>query len=321
MSFPFKIDSANQGSFETSFYSKQPKLEPKLVLALSKTKHLFWLFRFYTKTESFDVSIEPKQTKDQPKQFDWKHILAFFRKLRVVSVCFEIVLFVLVVSIQVRIPETNREKKILCFWCNKTYRNTTETDIVLQCFGSNRIFFLFVLRTPLCPPAAGHVTSCLKFSIQPKMASSVKLQQMKEMRVFNPSVTIPQASSDGLSRSQRDHCKRAILFLSSSKILTPIPNSPPGECVPPAFVAGGGQTRQAERGMGGQYFGRREKQDCPLTMIYLSTVQIFMKFKKYTHIFRPLTFKNYKSLGFWETRIFSELIALFFLKAEEFLVI
>jgi hypothetical protein len=35
--------------------------------------------------------------------------------------------------------------------------------------------------------------------------------------------------------------------------------SPPGECVPPAFVAGGGQTRRAERGMGGQYFGRRNK--------------------------------------------------------------
>jgi hypothetical protein len=35
--------------------------------------------------------------------------------------------------------------------------------------------------------------------------------------------------------------------------------SPPGECVPLAFVAGGGQTRKGERGMGGQYFGRREK--------------------------------------------------------------
>jgi hypothetical protein len=56
-------------SFETSFDSKQPKLEPKLVSALSETKRLFWLFRFYTETESFDVSIEPKQTKDQPKQF------------------------------------------------------------------------------------------------------------------------------------------------------------------------------------------------------------------------------------------------------------
>jgi hypothetical protein len=45
-------------SFETSFDSKQPKREPNLVLALSETKHFFRLFRFYTKTESFDVSIE-----------------------------------------------------------------------------------------------------------------------------------------------------------------------------------------------------------------------------------------------------------------------
>jgi hypothetical protein len=68
-------------SFETSFDSKQLKPEPKLVSALSKTKCLFWLFRFYTKTESFDVSIEPKQTEDQPKQFDREHILVFFQKI------------------------------------------------------------------------------------------------------------------------------------------------------------------------------------------------------------------------------------------------
>ena len=55
-------------SFETSFDSKQPKLEPKLVSALSKTKRLFRLFRFYTETTSFGVSIELKQAKDQPKQ-------------------------------------------------------------------------------------------------------------------------------------------------------------------------------------------------------------------------------------------------------------
>ncbi len=64
-------------SFETCFDSKQPKLEPKLVSALSETKRLFLLFLFYTKTESFDVSIEPKQTEDQPKQFYWEHILLF----------------------------------------------------------------------------------------------------------------------------------------------------------------------------------------------------------------------------------------------------
>ena len=54
-------------SFETSFDSKQPKLEPKLVSALSETKRLFRLFRYYTEKASFGVSIEPKQTEDQPK--------------------------------------------------------------------------------------------------------------------------------------------------------------------------------------------------------------------------------------------------------------
>jgi hypothetical protein len=75
-------------SFETSFDSKQPKLEPKLVLALSETKRLFRLFRFYNKTESFDVSIEPKQTEDPPKQFKREYIWVFFRKFWVVLVCF-----------------------------------------------------------------------------------------------------------------------------------------------------------------------------------------------------------------------------------------
>ncbi len=86
-------------SFETSLDSKQPKLEPKLVSALSETKRLFRLFRFYTETESFDVSIEPKQTEDPPKQFKWEYIWLFFKKNRVFSVCYETVLFVSVVSI------------------------------------------------------------------------------------------------------------------------------------------------------------------------------------------------------------------------------
>ncbi len=55
-------------SFENSFDSKQPKLEAKLVSALSETKLLFRLFRFFTETASFGVSIEPKQAEDQQKQ-------------------------------------------------------------------------------------------------------------------------------------------------------------------------------------------------------------------------------------------------------------
>jgi hypothetical protein len=59
-------------SFENSFDSKQPKLEPKPVSALSETKRLFRLFRYYTETASFGVSIEPKQTEDQPKKTETK---------------------------------------------------------------------------------------------------------------------------------------------------------------------------------------------------------------------------------------------------------
>ncbi len=90
-------------SFETSLDSKQPKLKPKLVWALSETKPLFRLFRFYTKPESFDVSNEPNQTEEQPKQFfDREQILLLLCKFRVVLVCFvcfETVLFVSIVSI------------------------------------------------------------------------------------------------------------------------------------------------------------------------------------------------------------------------------
>jgi hypothetical protein len=58
-------------SFETSFDSKKPKLEPKLVSALSETKRLFWLFRFYNERESFDVLIEPKQTRLKESTFGY----------------------------------------------------------------------------------------------------------------------------------------------------------------------------------------------------------------------------------------------------------
>ncbi len=54
------------------------------------------------------------------------------------------------------------------------------------------------------------------------------------------------------------YCKRAILFLSSSKILTPHPPLRPAN-LPSPRNKGGVHTRRAERGMGGQYFGRREK--------------------------------------------------------------
>jgi hypothetical protein len=74
-------------SFETSFDSKQPKLEPKLVSALSKTKRLFHsvVSVLFPQTESFDISIEPKQTEDQPNSliesifWYFSEILGLFR--------------------------------------------------------------------------------------------------------------------------------------------------------------------------------------------------------------------------------------------------
>jgi hypothetical protein len=41
--------------YETSFYSKQPKLEPILVSILSETRRLFRLFRFNIETACFGV--------------------------------------------------------------------------------------------------------------------------------------------------------------------------------------------------------------------------------------------------------------------------
>jgi hypothetical protein len=50
--------------YETSFDSKQPKLEPKLVLILSETRRVF---RFNIETACFGVSVEPNQKKTEPK--------------------------------------------------------------------------------------------------------------------------------------------------------------------------------------------------------------------------------------------------------------
>jgi hypothetical protein len=56
-------------TFETSFDSKQLKLEPKLVSSISETKRLFGGF-VYIETPSFGVSAKPKQTetkRNKPK--------------------------------------------------------------------------------------------------------------------------------------------------------------------------------------------------------------------------------------------------------------
>jgi hypothetical protein len=103
---------------------------------------LFLLFRFCTEPESFDVTIEPKQTEDPPKQVKREYIWVFFRKFRVVTKQF--CLFQL---FRYRF-ETPEQTEIFCFWFHETNRNKLETDLVSVCFGSNQNLFLFVSRTP-----------------------------------------------------------------------------------------------------------------------------------------------------------------------------
>jgi hypothetical protein len=64
----FDRSLGNRVSYETSFDSKQLKLEPRLVSTLSETRCLFRLFRFYIETASFGVSIEPKQNRNNRKK-------------------------------------------------------------------------------------------------------------------------------------------------------------------------------------------------------------------------------------------------------------
>jgi hypothetical protein len=69
-----RYNARSRVSYETSFDSKQPKLEPKLVSTLSETRRLFRLFRFNTETASFGVSIEPKQRKRNRKQTEKEEV-------------------------------------------------------------------------------------------------------------------------------------------------------------------------------------------------------------------------------------------------------
>ncbi len=77
-------------SFETCFDSKLPKLETKLVSALSETKCLFRLFCINTKTESLGVLIEPKQREEQQNSLIKSIFWYFFPKI---LGCFGLFLF------------------------------------------------------------------------------------------------------------------------------------------------------------------------------------------------------------------------------------
>jgi hypothetical protein len=87
-----------------------------------------------------------------------------------------------------------------------------------------------------------------------KNLEKIAIKIYQRLLCSHPEMTTVQ----GQERREIIYCKRPILCLASSKILTA------RRCVPPAFVAGGGHTRRVERGAGGQHFGRRKTQLCTL---------------------------------------------------------
>ena len=72
----------------------------------------------------------------------------------------------------------------------------------------------------------------------------------------NTSTFKDKEASERCHRREIIYCKRAILCLLSSKILTPHPPLRPASVYPPLLR---GEDRFAGRREGGQYFGRREK--------------------------------------------------------------
>ncbi len=103
---------------------------------------LFQLFRIYTETESFDDTIEPKQTEDTPKQFKRGYIWVFFRKFRVVLVCFGLLRTSSVCFGCFDIGSKHRNKpKIFVFGFTKQTRNRScfslfrfEPKFIFVCF-------------------------------------------------------------------------------------------------------------------------------------------------------------------------------------------
>ncbi len=103
-------------SSETSFISKQPKLEPKLVSELSETRRLFRLFRFKIETGSFSVLKQPKQSKDNRNSSKLVKISTFLIPYTISSVFFRLFRYRSETSKQT-------EKKVLGFAKSKPKNN------------------------------------------------------------------------------------------------------------------------------------------------------------------------------------------------------
>ncbi len=82
------------------------------------------------------VLIEPKQAGDPTKQFKREYICEFFRKFRVVLVCFGYGF------------ETLKQTEFFLFGFTKQTETNAKQILFSVCFGSKQNLFLFVSRTP-----------------------------------------------------------------------------------------------------------------------------------------------------------------------------
>ncbi len=93
------------------------------------------------------------------------------------------------------------------------------------------------------------------------------IAKRKTLKTFVP-ITSKNPAFDHLS-DYRGIISMLVIFIQYTPLL-PSPPPPPSRpiarrvCTPSAFGAGGGHTRWAERGVGSQYFGRRQTQLCTL---------------------------------------------------------
>ncbi len=163
---------------------------------------------FYTEIESFDVSIEPKQTEDPPKQFKREYIWVFFRKFRVVSVCFGLL--------------RNRSVCFGCFNIGSKHRNKpkffafgftkqTETNAkqILFRFVSVRteIYFCLFRGHPSPSGSQRRETLPVKARVEKQVQAKVRGEKQSKRKLLQSKETvqakIPVEQRNSPSESQR----------------------------------------------------------------------------------------------------------------------
>jgi hypothetical protein len=185
------------------------------------------LFRSYTETESLDVSIEPKQTEYPPKQLKREYIWVFFRKFRVVSVCFGLLRnrSVCFACFNIGSKHQNKPKFFVFGFTNQTETNAKQ---ILFRFVSVRTEIYFCLfrghptsgrPAPSPPPASAPCRGCRTRTPAPQ-ANAASPPMVIQI------ISACYYSTSGFWPRMRVRALRAHVFLGSITCQT-------GRCAPP----------------------------------------------------------------------------------------